>query len=134
MAGWDLGLLVIIGVVDSLHKGFPIIDRTDNVYGRKPPFGMILIPNGPDLLINGVFYEYESYERPFQMERIERLKGQKSFSNPINSVASAKATTSRNTGAPPFRKFSLSFRWGSVRSLRILFRTTYPLRTSGVFP
>ena len=72
----------------------------------------------PDLLIDGEFYEYESYEAPFEIEKVERmvsrgakqssdividvressvtkkvvnnkiqrLKGQKSFQSTINSV------------------------------------------------
>ena len=102
-----------VKILSPTHYKDPTYHR---VFG--PLIGTMYFRKCPDLLIDGEFYEYESYERPFQMERIERmitrgtkqagnividiressatkkvindkiqrLKGQKSFSNPINSV------------------------------------------------
>ena len=102
-----------VKILSPTHYKDPVYHR---VFG--PLIGTMYFRKCPDLLIDGEFYEYESYERPFQMERVERmisrgsrqsgdividiressvtkkvvndkiqrLKGQKSFLNPINSV------------------------------------------------
>ena len=38
-------------VVTSLDIIILIVDSTDNIDGREPPFGMLLIPNGTDLTV-----------------------------------------------------------------------------------
>ena len=48
----------------------------------------------PDLLVDGVFYEYESYERPFEMEKIERMitRGAKQSSDIVIDIRESSAT------------------------------------------
>ena len=48
----------------------------------------------PDLLIDGEFYEYESYERPFEMEKIERMisRGAKQASDIVIDIRGSSTT------------------------------------------
>ena len=48
----------------------------------------------PDLLIDGEFYEYESYEPPFEMEKVERMvsRGAKQSRNIVIDVRESSAT------------------------------------------
>lgn len=48
----------------------------------------------PDLQIDGVYYEYESYERPFEMEKIERMisRGAKQSGDIVIDIRESSAT------------------------------------------
>ena len=48
----------------------------------------------PDLLVDGEFYEYESYERPFEMEKVERMitRGAKQSSDIVIDIRESLAT------------------------------------------
>ena len=48
----------------------------------------------PDLLVDGVFYEYESYEHPFEMEKIERMitRGAKQSRDIVIDISESSAT------------------------------------------
>ena len=122
-----------VHVLSPIHYKDPLYHE---VYGSL--IGTMYYRKCPDLLIDGTFYEYESFERPFEMEKVERmvtrgsrqacdiiidvsgssatkniinkkieiLKAQKSFKNPINSVwlfdgEKIEAAYKTNRGASP---------------------------------
>ena len=78
-----------VHILSPLHYKDP---TDNNVYGSL--IGTEYYRKCPDLLIDGEFCEYESYERPFEMERIERMvaRGSKQSSQIVIDVRDSSAT------------------------------------------
>ena len=57
-----------VKILSPTHYKDPAYHR---VFG--PLIGTMYFRKCPDLLINGVFYEYESYERPFKAKKVSHM-------------------------------------------------------------
>ena len=78
-----------VKILSPTHYKDPTYHR---VFG--PLIGTMYFRKCPDLLIDGEFYEYESYEEPFEMEKVVRMlaRGSRQSSDIIIDVRGASAT------------------------------------------